>query len=426
VLEIIDLKARQILDSRGNPTIETDCVLSDGSFGRGMVPSGASTGTHEALELRDGGKAFGGKAVTKAVSNVMEVIAPEVIGMEALDQAAVDKLMIELDGTSNKSKLGANAILSVSMAVAMAAAESAGLPLYRYLGGIGARTLPVPFMNVLNGGKHADNNVDIQEFMLVPAGAKTYSLALKMAAEVYQVLKSLLKSKGLSTSIGDEGGFAPDLKSNEEALELLTLAIKKAGYEPGRDCHLAIDAAASEFYKDGKYVLESEDWAGDSAAMVEKYASWVKAYPIVSIEDGLAEDDWEGWVLLTKTLGSKIQIIGDDLFVTRKDRVEKGITVGAANSVLVKVNQVGSITETLETMETAGRAAYRCLVSHRSGETEDSFVADLSVATNSGQIKAGAPARSERVAKYNRLLRIEEELGSTAEYGSRIVIAGRL
>ncbi|HHX28074.1 MAG: phosphopyruvate hydratase [Bacillota bacterium] len=424
--EIIDLKARQILDSRGNPTIETDCVLSDGSFGRGMVPSGASTGTHEALELRDGGKAFGGKAVTKAVSNVMEVIAPEVIGMEALDQAAVDKLMIELDGTSNKSKLGANAILSVSMAVAMAAAESAGLPLYRYLGGIGARTLPVPFMNVLNGGKHADNNVDIQEFMLVPAGAKTYSLALKMAAEVYQVLKSLLKSKGLSTSIGDEGGFAPDLKSNEEALELLTLAIKKAGYEPGRDCHLAIDAAASEFYKDGKYVLESEDWAGDSAAMVEKYASWVKAYPIVSIEDGLAEDDWEGWVLLTKTLGSKIQIIGDDLFVTRKDRVEKGITVGAANSVLVKVNQVGSITETLETMETAGRAAYRCLVSHRSGETEDSFVADLSVATNSGQIKAGAPARSERVAKYNRLLRIEEELGSTAEYGSRIVIAGRL
>lgn len=424
--EIIDLKARQILDSRGNPTIETDCVLSDGSFGRGMVPSGASTGTHEALELRDGGKAFGGKAVTKAVSNVMEVIAPEVIGMEALDQAAVDKLMIELDGTSNKSKLGANAILSVSMAVAMAAAESAGLPLYRYLGGIGARTLPVPFMNVLNGGKHADNNVDIQEFMLVPAGAKTYSLALKMAAEVYQVLKSLLKSKGLSTSIGDEGGFAPDLKSNEEALELLTLAIKKAGYEPGRDCHLAIDAAASEFYKDGKYVLESEDWAGDSAAMVEKYASWVKAYPIVSIEDGLAEDDWEGWVLLTKTLGSKIQIIGDDLFVTRKDRVEKGITVGAANSVLVKVNQVGSITETLETMATAGRAAYRCLVSHRSGETEDSFVADLSVATNSGQIKAGAPARSERVAKYNRLLRIEEELGSTAEYGSRIVIAGRL
>lgn len=424
--EIIDLKARQILDSRGNPTIETDCVLSDGSFGRGMVPSGASTGTHEALELRDGGKAFGGKAVTKAVSNVMEVIAPEVIGMEALDQAAVDKLMIELDGTSNKSKLGANAILSVSMAVAMAAAESAGLPLYRYLGGIGARTLPVPFMNVLNGGKHADNNVDIQEFMLVPAGAKTYSLALKMAAEVYQVLKSLLKSKGLSTSIGDEGGFAPDLKSNEEALELLTLAIKKAGYEPGRDCHLAIDAAASEFYKDGKYVLESEDWAGDSAAMVEKYASWVKAYPIVSIEDGLAEDDWEGWVLLTKTLGSKIQIIGDDLFVTRKDRVEKGITVGAANSVLVKVNQVGSITETLETMETAGRAAYRCLVSHRSGETEDSFVADLSVATNSAQIKAGAPARSERVAKYNRLLRIEEELGSTAEYGSRIVIAGRL
>ncbi len=424
--EIIDLRARQILDSRGNPTIETDCVLSDGSFGRGMVPSGASTGTHEALELRDGGKPFGGKAVTKAVSNVMDVIAPEVLGMEALDQAAIDMQMIRLDGTPNKSKLGANAILSVSMAVASAAAESAGLPLYRYLGGIGARTLPVPFMNVLNGGKHADNNVDIQEFMLVPAGARTYSAAIQMGSEVYQVLKSLLKSKGLSTAVGDEGGFAPDLKSNEEALELLTSAIKKAGYEPGRDCYLAIDAAASEFCKDGKYVLASENWTGDTAAMVEKYAAWVKAYPIVSIEDGLAEDDWEGWVLLTKTLGSKIQIIGDDLFVTRKDRVEKGISVGAGNSVLIKVNQVGSVTETLETMETARRAAYRCLVSHRSGETEDSFVADLSVAMNSGQIKAGAPARSERVAKYNRLLRIEEELGSAAEYGGRTVVAGRL
>lgn len=424
--EIIDLKARQILDSRGNPTIETDCVLSDGSFGRGMVPSGASTGTYEALELRDGGKAFGGKAVTKAVANVMEVILPEILGMEALDQAAVDKRMIELDGTPNKSKLGANAILSVSMAVASAAAESVGLPLYRYLGGIGARTLPVPFMNVLNGGKHADNNVDIQEFMLVPAGAKTYSAGLQMGAEVYQALKSLLKSKGLSTAVGDEGGFAPDLKSNEEALELLTEAIKKAGYKPGKDCYLGIDAAASEFYKDGRYVLSGDGWSGDSTQMVEKYASWVKSYPIVSIEDGLAEDDWEGWVLLTKTLGDKVQIIGDDLFVTQKERLEKGIVVGAGNSVLIKVNQVGSITETLETMHSAVRASYRCLVSHRSGETEDTFVSDLAVATNSGQIKAGAPARSERVAKYNRLIRIEEELGAQAEYGGRIVVSGKL
>lgn len=424
--EIIELRARQILDSRGNPTIETDCVLSDGSFGRGMVPSGASTGTYEALELRDGGKAFGGKGVTRAVSNVMEVIAPELTGMEALDQAAVDNRMIELDGTATKSKLGANAILSVSMAVATAAAQSVGLPLYRYLGGIGARILPVPFMNVLNGGKHADNNVDIQEFMLVPAGAKTYSATLQMGAEVYQALKSLLKSRGLSTAVGDEGGFAPDLNSNEEALELLTEAIKKAGYKPGRDCYLAIDAAASEFYKEGQYVLSGEGWSGDTAQMVDKYVSWVKAYPIVSIEDGLAEDDWEGWVLLTKTLGDKVQIIGDDLFVTKKERLEKGIVVGAGNSVLIKVNQVGSVTETLETMQTAGRASYRCLVSHRSGETEDSFIADLSVAMNAGQIKAGAPARSERVAKYNRLLRIEEELGSLAEYGSRIVIPGKL
>jgi enolase len=426
VPEIIELRARQILDSRGNPTIETDCVLSDGSFGRGMVPSGASTGTYEALELRDGGKAFGGKGVTRAVSNVMEVIAPELTGMEALDQAAVDNRMIELDGTATKSKLGANAILSVSMAVATAAAQSVGLPLYRYLGGIGARILPVPFMNVLNGGKHADNNVDIQEFMLVPAGAKTYSATLQMGAEVYQALKSLLKSRGLSTAVGDEGGFAPDLNSNEEALELLTEAIKKAGYKPGRDCYLAIDAAASEFYKEGQYVLSGEGWSGDTAQMVDKYVSWVKAYPIVSIEDGLAEDDWEGWVLLTKTLGDKVQIIGDDLFVTKKERLEKGIVVGAGNSVLIKVNQVGSVTETLETMQTAGRASYRCLVSHRSGETEDSFIADLSVAMNAGQIKAGAPARSERVAKYNRLLRIEEELGSLAEYGSRIVIPGKL
>ncbi|HHY76382.1 MAG TPA: phosphopyruvate hydratase [Firmicutes bacterium] len=424
--EIVELRARQVLDSRGNPTVETDCLLSDGSFGRGIVPSGASTGTHEALELRDGGASFGGKGVTRAVRNVMEVIAPELIGMEALDQAAVDRRMIELDGTPSKTKLGANAILSVSIAVAAAAAESVGLPLYRYLGGVGARTLPVPFMNVLNGGKHADNNVDIQEFMLVPAGAETYSQGLQMGAEVYQALKSLLRSRGLSTAIGDEGGFAPDLRSNEEALELLTEAIRKAGYKPGKDCYLAIDAAASEFYKDGKYVLSGEGWSGGSADLVEKYVSWVKAYPIVSIEDGLSEDDWEGWVILTRTLGDKVQIVGDDLFVTRKERLEKGIVVGAGNSVLIKVNQVGSITETLETIETAARASYRYLVSHRSGETEDSFIADFSVATNAGQIKAGAPARSERVAKYNRLLRIEEELGREAKYGGRIVLSGRL
>lgn len=424
--EIVHITARQILDSRGNPTVEADVVLSDGSFGRGMVPSGASTGTYEALELRDGGKPFGGKGVRKAISNITDVIAPEIIGMEALDQQQVDRFMIKLDGTPNKSKLGANAILGVSMAVASAAARSTGQSLFRYLGGVGATTLPVPFMNVLNGGKHADNNVDIQEFMLVPAGAVTFSAALQMAAEIYQSLKSVLKAKGYSTAVGDEGGFAPDLKSNEEALELLTEAIKKAGYGPGRDCYLAIDSAASEFYKDGKYVLAGEKWEGDTAGMVDKYASWVRAYPIVSIEDGLFEDDWEGWVLLTKTLGDKIQIIGDDLFVTQKERLEKGIALGAANSVLIKVNQVGSITETLETMETARRAAYRCLVSHRSGETEDSFVADLAVATGAGQIKSGAPARSERVAKYNQLLRIEEELGAEARYGSRIVVAGKL
>lgn len=423
---IIDVKARQILDSRGNPTLEADVVLSDGSFGRGMVPSGASTGTYEAVELRDGDKAFGGKAVMKAVRNVREAIAPEIIGMDASAQQAIDRLMIRLDGTVNKSELGANATLAVSMAVASAAAESAGQSLYRYLGGVGSVYLPVPFMNVLNGGKHADNNVDIQEFMLVPAGMDRFSSALQLAAETYQALKSVLKAKGYSTAVGDEGGFAPDLKSNEEALELLTQAIRKAGYEPGKHCYLAMDPAASEFEKGGKYVLKGENWEGDSAALVEKYASWVKSYPIVSIEDGLSEDDWEGWVVLTKTLGDKIQIIGDDLFVTQRARAEKGIAVGAANSVLIKLNQVGTLTETMETIDTAKRAGYRWVVSHRSGETEDSFIADFSVAAGGGQIKTGAPCRSERVAKYNQLLRIEEELGDEAVYGSRIVIPGRL
>ncbi len=424
--EIVDIRARQILDSRGNPTVEADVLLADGSFGRGAVPSGASTGTHEALELRDKQKAFGGKSVYKAISNIIEVIAPSIMGMEAQEQAEIDKAMVELDGTQNKTKLGANAILAVSMAVASASGQSTGQPLYRYLGGIAARTLPVPFMNVLNGGQHADNNVDIQEFMIVPAGADNFAHAFQMGAEIYQALKALLKSKGLSASVGDEGGFAPNLKSNEEALEFLTAAIKKAGYAPGRDCFLAIDAAASEFFKEGRYALEGENWSGDAAELVDKYRNWVETYPIVSIEDGLAEDDWEGWVVLTRTLGDKVQIIGDDLFVTQKARVVKGIQTGAANSVLIKLNQVGTVTETLDTIETARLAGYRWLVSHRSGETEDSFIADFSVACNSGQIKTGAPARSERVAKYNQLLRIEEELGKAALFGSKVVLPGKV
>lgn len=424
--EIIDIKARQILDSRGNPTVEADVFLSDGSFGRGMVPSGASTGSYEALELRDGGKPFGGKGVMTAVTNVREIIAPELMGIDAGLQQEIDHLLIKLDGTPNKSKLGANACLAVSMAVASAAAQSSNLPLYKYLGGIGATALPVPFMNVLNGGAHADNNVDIQEFMVVPAGVGTFAAALQAGAEVYHALKSVLKSKGYSTAVGDEGGFAPDLKSNEEALELLTQAIRKAGYEPGRHCYLAIDSAASEFEKDGKYTLPGEKFVGDAGALIEKYAAWAKSYPIVSLEDPLAEDDWEGFVLLTKTLGDKVQIIGDDLFVTQKARLDKGTSIGAANSVLIKVNQVGTLTETLETIDTARHAGYRWVVSHRSGETEDSFISDFVVATGGGQLKTGAPCRSDRVAKYNQLLRIEEELGVAATYGNRITIPGRL
>ncbi len=414
---IIDVKGRQILDSRGNPTIEADVLLNDGSMGRGMVPSGASTGSHEALELRDGGKPFGGKGVKKAVANINEIIGPQIIGLCAIEQERVDNVMIELDGTPNKSKLGANATLAVSLAVANAAAQSKGLPLYRYLGGLEARILPVPFMNILNGGKHADNNVDIQEFMIVPSGAETFSDAIKMGVEIYHTLKGILRSKGYSISVGDEGGFAPDLSSNEEALELLVDSIRKAGYKPGVHCHLAIDAAASEFYEDGKYVLKGENWSGTAAELVEKYSTWVKSYPIVSIEDGLFEDDWEGWVVMTKVLGDKIQIIGDDLFVTQRDRIEKGTAVGAGNSVLIKLNQVGTLTETLESIQCAQNAGYRWLISHRSGETEDSFISDLAVGTCSGQIKTGAPCRSERVAKYNRLLRIEEELGCFAVYG---------
>ncbi len=413
---IVDVKARQILDSRGNPTVEADVILSDGSVGRGMVPSGASTGTYEALELRDNEKAFKGKSVRKAVSNVVKVIAPAVIGRDALNQQDIDYGMIRLDGTPNKSRLGANAILAVSMAVADASSQSVGLPLYRYLGGLQARILPVPFMNIFNGGEHADNNVDIQEFMIVPSGAEDFAGAVQMAAEIYHSLKALLKSKGHSTAVGDEGGFAPNLKSNEEALELITKSIDKAGYKPGSDCYLAIDSAASEFYKGDKYVLAGENWTGTAAELVEKYASWVRSYPIISIEDGLSEDDWEGWVLLTRALGEKVQIIGDDLFVTQKERIEKGIAMGAGNSVLIKLNQVCTVTETLESIQTARDAGYRWLISHRSGETEDSFIADLAVATSSGQLKTGAPCRSERVAKYNQLIRIEEELGAAAVY----------
>ena len=413
---IVEVKARQILDSRGNPTLEADVILSDGSMGRGMVPSGASTGTHEALELRDKGEAYLGKGVTKAVSHVTDVIGPAPVGRDALNQQDIDYAMIRLDGTPNKSRLGANAILAVSMAVAKAAAQSVRLPLYRYLGGVQARILPAPFMNILNGGEHADNNVDIQEFMIVPLGAETFAGGVRMCAEIYHALKDLLKSKGHSTAVGDEGGFAPNLKSNEEALELIAQAIEKAGYKPGSDCFLAIDAAASEFYQDGKYTRAGENWTGSADQLVEKYVSWVNSYPIISIEDGLSEDDWEGWVLLTKALGDKVQIVGDDLFVTQKQRIEKGISIGAGNSVLIKLNQVGTVTETLEAIQTAKDAGYRWLISHRSGETEDSFIADFAVATASGQIKTGAPCRSERVAKYNQLLRIEEELGAAAIY----------
>ncbi len=420
---IVNVKARQILDSRGNPTLEVEVYLSDGSVGRSAVPSGASTGAHEALELRDKGKEYRGMSVLKAVHNVEEIIAPAIVGMDGENQAEVDQRLIELDGTKNKSRLGANAMLGVSMAVARAEALSHGLSLYRYLGGI-ARMLPVPFMNVLNGGKHADNNLDIQEFMIVPAGAASFSEALRMGSEVYHSLKNVLKEKGYSTAVGDEGGFAPRLGSNQEALELLTKAIEEAGYRPGEHVYLAIDAAASEFYKDGGYRLEGEGWEGDAADLVRKYAGWVSKFPVVSIEDGLSEDDWEGWRHLNEELGARIQVIGDDLFVTSKERILEGIARKAANSVLIKVNQVGTVTETLEAIEVARLHGMRWMISHRSGETEDTFIADLAVATGAGQIKSGAPARTERVAKYNQLLRIEEELSAGATLGTAVTLLG--
>ena len=420
--EIVAVRAREILDSRGNPTIEVDVHLASGVQGRAAVPSGASTGEHEALELRDGDKErYGGKGVKVAVENVEQKIAEAVVGFEALDQAGLDEAMLELDGTENKSKLGANAMLGVSLAVARAAAEETGLPLYRYLGGVAATRLPVPMMNILNGGRHADNNVDIQEFMVMPVGAPTFKKAVRWCAEIYQTLKGILHKKGLSTAIGDEGGFAPSLKSNEEAVELLLEAIEAAGYKAGKEVGLAIDAAASEMWQKDKggYLF----WKSDKgktrtpADMVEFWKGWVEKYPIVSLEDGLAEGDWEGWKMLQQELGDRVQLVGDDLFVTNVKFLERGINEKAANAILIKLNQIGTLTETMAAIELASSAGWRSVVSHRSGETEDTFIADLAVASRCGQIKTGAPARSERVAKYNRLLRIEEELGGAARFG---------
>jgi enolase len=416
---IVDVMARELLDSRGNPTVEVDVILESGALGRAAVPSGASTGEHEAIELRDGDKArFFGKGVQKAVANVNDKIAETIIGLDATDQVGIDKLMLELDGTPNKSNLGANAILGVSLAIAKASAETMGLPLHQYLGGVNAKTLPVPMMNILNGGSHADNNVDLQEFMIVPAGAAAFNQALRMGSEIFHHLKKVLNGKGYNTAVGDEGGFAPDLKSNEEAIEVILEAVEKSGYKIGSDIFLALDPASSEYFdKDkNKYILASENRELTPAEMVEFYEDWVKKYPIISIEDGMAEDDWEGWKIMTDRLGDKIQLVGDDLFVTNTERLSRGINENIANSILIKVNQIGSLTETLDAIELANKAGYTAVISHRSGETEDSTIADLAVATNAGQIKTGSASRSDRVAKYNQLLRIEEALDDTAIY----------
>ena len=419
-MEIVKITGREILDSRGNPTVEADVLLADGSMGRAAVPSGASTGEHEAVELRDNDKGrYLGKGTLTAAKNIGEYIAPALAGMDASEQAAVDHAMIALDGTPNKGKLGANAILAVSMATARAAAQSHGQPLYRYIGGVTASVLPVPMMNILNGGAHADNSVDPQEFMIIPHGAEKFSEALRMGAEIFHTLKGVLKKRGYSTSVGDEGGFAPNLKSNEEALEAVMEAITKAGFKPGDQISIALDPAASEFYdKDKKkYVFKKSDKSErTSDEMVDFWANWVRQYPIISIEDGMAEDDWDGWKRMTDVLGKKIQLVGDDLFVTNSKRLAMGIERATANSILVKVNQIGSLTETLDAMKMAADAGYTAVVSHRSGETEDAFIADLSVATNAGQIKTGSASRTDRIAKYNQLLRIEEELGSSARY----------
>ncbi len=416
--EVLSVKAREILDSRGNPTIETEVLLDSGYMGTAAVPSGASTGSREALELRDGDPdRFMGKGVLTAVQNVNDEIGPKLLGMEASDQTGIDQFMIELDGTENKSRLGANAILSVSMAVAKAAAAETEMPLYRYLGGVSASLLPVPLMNVLNGGAHADNNLDLQEFMIVPAGAPSFREALRMGAETFHNLKKVLKSKGLSTSVGDEGGFAPNLRSNEEAMEVLMQAIEAAGYRPGEDIFIALDPAASEFYDNGFYVLKAEAEAKKSPQeMVEFYSAWVDRYPLISIEDGMAESDWAGWKALTDKLGGDLQLVGDDIFVTNTKILSKGIAEGIANSVLIKLNQIGTITETMQAIDMAHRAGYTTVISHRSGETEDTFIADLAVAVGSGQIKTGSLSRSDRLAKYNQLLRIEEELDASGCY----------
>jgi len=419
--KIKQIHAREILDSRGNPTVEADVTLEHDAKGRAAVPSGASTGSREAVELRDGDKKrFLGKGVLKAVDNVNKVIAPELIGKEASEQEKIDRLMIKLDGTENKAKLGANAILGVSLAVAKAAAIDADMPIYRYLGGKDAVRLPIPFLNILNGGKHADNNVDIQEFMIAPIGAPSFKEALRYAAEVYHTLKGILKSKGLSTSVGDEGGFAPNLSRNEEAIEVIISAIEKADYRPGKDIAVVLDPAASEFYQNGKYLLKADNKNLSSEEMVDYYSGLVAKYPIISIEDALAENDWDGWKILTQKLGNKIQLVGDDIFVTNPKIVAEGIKQGIANSILIKLNQIGTLTETLETISLAKKAGYTCMFSHRSGETEDSFLADITVATNAGQLKTGAPARSERLVKYNQLLRIEEELGDKATFTGKL------
>jgi enolase len=417
---ITDVYAREVLDSRGNPTVEVEVTLESGACGTAIVPSGASTGAYEAVELRDGDKSrYLGKGVLKAVENVNTVIAPEIIGFDALDQVAVDRKMIELDGTPNKGKLGANAILAVSIAVARAAADALGVSLSAYLGGFNAKVLPVPMMNIVNGGAHADNNVDVQEFMILPVGAPSFKEALRTGAEIFHSLKAVLKSKGLSTAVGDEGGFAPNFGSNEEALATIIEAIEKAGYKPGVDVFLGMDVASTEFYKDGKYHLEGEGKSFTSEEFVDLLASWVEKYPLITIEDGCSEDDWEGWKLLTERLGGKVQLVGDDLFVTNTTRLAQGIEKGIGNSILVKVNQIGTLTETFDAIEMAKRAGYTAVISHRSGESEDSTIADIAVATNAGQIKTGAPSRTDRVAKYNQLLRIEDRLGATAQYAGK-------
>lgn len=420
---IVDIHAREILDSRGTPTVEADVVLQSGAFGRAAVPSGASTGAHEAVELRDGDKKrFGGKGVEKAVNNVNEEIYDALAGLDAEDQIAIDQAMIDLDGTENKGRLGANAILAVSLAVAKAQAEEAGLPLYRYLGGTMARTLPVPMMNILNGGKHADNPIDIQEFMIMPVSASSIREAIRMGSEIFQTLKKNLKAAGHNTNVGDEGGFAPNLKSAEEALTFIVSAIKDAGYKPGEDVVLAIDTASSEFYENGKYEMKGEGKSYTNAQMVEFYKDLCNRFPIFSIEDGMSEDDWEGWKMLTDALGDKIQLVGDDLFVTNPKRLAMGIEKGVANSILVKVNQIGSLTETMRAVDLAQRNKYTAVLSHRSGETEDTTIADIAVATNCGQIKTGSMSRTDRMAKYNQLIRIEEELGDMAVYAGKSIL----